>query len=77
MNCFLLCDDDCSKTGSNKVSSQIKLVILTFYFIAVAFPRAIEMVEPIDAQFATLFRLLELPVCRETAIANSHGKFSR
>ena len=60
-DCILLCDDDSSQTGSNKVSSQ------TSYFIASGFPWAIEAIEPSSARLvsALLFSVLELPVLSE------------
>jgi len=45
------------------------------------FPRVIEVIQPImgifQARFAIFFSALELPVSRETAIANSRCDFSR
>jgi len=36
------------KLAQVKVSSQTKLIILTFFFIAFGFPRAIVVIEPIS-----------------------------
>jgi len=51
MNCdyFLLYDNNCPQIGANKVLSQTWLAIANFYFIALGFPLAIEMTEPISA----------------------------
>ena len=61
LDCFLLYNDD-SQTGSNKLSSQTYLVILTFYFIAFGFPWSMEMIGPMSVRTAA---------SSETAITNS------
>ena len=63
-DCFLLYDDGCARTGSNKVSRQTYLVILTFHFIAFGFPQAMKVIEPFSACLVIMiydfFIMLEL-----------------
>jgi len=80
-DCFLLYDDGCARTGSNKVSRQTYLVILTFHFIAFGFPQAMKVIEPFSACLVIMiydfFHHARTAVSRETSIANSQCYFSR
>jgi len=65
---------NCSQTGSNKVSN---LAILTFYFIAFGFPRAIKLFEPISVRLVNVIWEFLQHTKTGNFARNSYHKFAK